>query len=248
MDSTLVPVKNTVFVHSENKMPSEVVLARSLPSSLESSVSDSTSIRTTSTEEKAKDLPVKVQSKYLRHLRHTFLNVYRRIFSVILLVNIIALVCVLARNYEVPSDRLTDIATAASANTLVIILIRQDYVVNGIFRVCWSATFLPLRIRRILAKCYEFGGVVCCHSRRSFISPVYSPCLYAVALMDPWWVQDFVTIILIGRTCFPHWETRSDRQSNSISTLFYWFHAVSVGSIVGFTCFLKQNKHIVTQH
>lgn len=139
----------------------DIVLSSSVPSSTMSSfVSDSTSIQSV-TDEKSTTLPHKSQHRWIRHVRHTCLNVYRRIFSVVFVANIIALIFVLLHNYEQSSDRLTDIATAASVNTMVVILIRQDYIINGIFRICWSATFLPLRCRRVLAKCYEFGGVVC---------------------------------------------------------------------------------------
>lgn len=69
------------------------------------------------------------------------------------------------------SPPLTHFATAASANIMVAILIRQDYIVNACFKFAWLVPITaPLRLRRILAKVYEYGGV---HSGAAVSSVVW---------------------------------------------------------------------------
>lgn len=117
-------------------------------------------------------LPNKRSHRYLRHARHTFLNVYRRLFSLVFIFNMIGLAVLLSRNsHWYSSPPLADFATAASANIMVAVLIRQDYVVNTCFKLAWSVPLsAPLRLRRILAKVYEYGGV---HSGAAFSSVVW---------------------------------------------------------------------------
>lgn len=117
-------------------------------------------------------LPPKRQHKYLRHARHTFINVYRRLFSVVFIFNMIGLGVLISRNENwTRSPPLSDFATAASANIMVALLIRQDYVVNACFKMTWLIPLsAPLRLRRILAKVYEYGGV---HSGAAFSSVIW---------------------------------------------------------------------------
>jgi hypothetical protein len=80
-------------------------------------------------------LPAKHHIRIVRHARHTFLNVYRRLFSLVFLFNLIGLwVC--AAKYKTYSQAgwLANLANAASANVMVALLIRQDYIVNMLFR------------------------------------------------------------------------------------------------------------------
>jgi hypothetical protein len=113
--------------------------------------------------EKQQDpLPRKRYSRVLRHARHTFGNVYRRLFSVVFIFNMIGLGVVFGRYHDRLSSPslLSHCATAASANIMVALLVRQDYVVNILFRMTWFIPLsAPLRLRRILAKVYEYGGV-----------------------------------------------------------------------------------------
>jgi hypothetical protein len=55
---------------------------------------------------------------------------------------------------------LVDMSTIATANMLAAILIRQDYIINILFRLCLLVPKRwPLRVRCILAKVYEYGGL-----------------------------------------------------------------------------------------
>lgn len=106
-------------------------------------------------------LPEKKHGRTLRHARHTFLNVYRRLFSVVFILNLIGLGVLYGRYKGAsPPAFMADLANAASANIMVALLVRQDYVVNALFRLTWLIPLsVPLRLRCLLAKVYEYGGV-----------------------------------------------------------------------------------------
>jgi hypothetical protein len=135
-----------------------------------------------STEKYNLSLPPKRQPRLLRHARHTFLNVYRRLFSLVTIANLLGLVVFLARNAGSSSPPLSDLATAASANVMLALLIRQDYIVNILFKICWSIPLsAPLRVRRCLAKIYEYGGI---HSGAGVCSVIWFSVLTAFLTKD----------------------------------------------------------------
>ncbi|KAJ4349432.1 uncharacterized protein N0V89_008047 [Didymosphaeria variabile] len=101
-------------------------------------------------------LPPKRYPSVIRKLRFTFLTVYRRVFTLVVFLNLIPLVIILQQD-PVTLDTL---ATAASTNFLIAILIRHDLIINGIFRTAWLVPWrVPLPIRRWMAKCYCYGGI-----------------------------------------------------------------------------------------
>lgn len=66
---------------------------------------------------------------------------------------------------------LSYLATVSAANITIAILIRQEYMINALFKYCWIIPkSVPLRIRRVMAKVYEYGGV---HSGAAFSSTVW---------------------------------------------------------------------------
>lgn len=108
------------------------------------------------------NLPHKRERRIWRRLRHNLINVYQRLFSVVFIANMIAFIILLVkfRNFHPSGPPLSDIATAASANILCAILIRQENVINSLYWFfCLTPTSWPLRIRRTIAKFYHFGGV-----------------------------------------------------------------------------------------
>ncbi|MCJ1459728.1 hypothetical protein MMC28_010107 [Mycoblastus sanguinarius] len=107
-------------------------------------------------------LPHKRERRIWRRLRHNLLTVYQRLFSIVFIGNMIAFIIemVMNRHARPFGPPLGNIATAAAANILAAILIRQEYVINGLYTVfCWTPLWMPLRIRRMVAKLYHFGGV-----------------------------------------------------------------------------------------
>ncbi|KAH8687950.1 hypothetical protein BGZ60DRAFT_363358 [Tricladium varicosporioides] len=117
-------------------------------------------------------IPEKRKGKILRHARHTFLNVYRRLFSIVFLANMAGLAGLLSQNHKwLTSPPLEHFATAAAANILVALLIRQDYIINLLFKATWLIPpSAPLKLRCMLAKVYEYGGV---HSGAAMSSVVW---------------------------------------------------------------------------
>ena len=107
-------------------------------------------------------LPYKRERRIWRRLRHNLLSVYQRLFSLVFIGNMVAFVIELAlyRHSNPFGPPLGHVATAASANILAAILIRQEYVINALYTFfCWTPLWMPLRLRRVIAKFYHFGGV-----------------------------------------------------------------------------------------
>ncbi|KAL8878804.1 MAG: hypothetical protein Q9198_003462 [Flavoplaca austrocitrina] len=107
-------------------------------------------------------LPAKREWRFWRGIRHNYVTVYQRLFAVCFAANMIALVVLLATNrHSRPwgPDR-GNVATAAAANVLAAFLIRQENVINALYSICCATPWwFPLRLRRIIAKLYHFGGV-----------------------------------------------------------------------------------------
>ncbi|EXJ93289.1 hypothetical protein A1O1_01681 [Capronia coronata CBS 617.96] len=101
----------------------------------------------------------KKYNRIMRNLRWTVLSVYRRLSTLVLTANVLAIV-VLAAQHRLLSLSPESAATAVSINLTVAVLVRQELVINALF---WSfgkcPQWLPLRIRRLAAKIYHLGGV-----------------------------------------------------------------------------------------
>ena len=107
-------------------------------------------------------LPVKRESRIFRRIRYTVLAVYQRLFTIAFAANIVGLVIVLvhARSNEPSGPPISTFATATAVNVTIAIAMRQEYVINALYDICCLTPHSwPLRIRRLIAKLYEFGGV-----------------------------------------------------------------------------------------
>lgn len=101
-------------------------------------------------------LPLKLGSRAYRWLRWNFFSAYRRMFTLIFIVNMAVLIALAARRTLTYSA----CASAASANLLAAILMRQEHVINLLFIVSSACpTSFPLLVRRWAAKIYTYGGV-----------------------------------------------------------------------------------------
>lgn len=110
----------------------------------------------------SRSLPAKRHQGWWRRLRHQLLSVYKRLFSVVFILNVIALITVTVVNKDKHpfGPRLSDISTAVASNITATILIRQEYIINSLYgALCLIPLWTPLRIRRSAAKLYHFGGV-----------------------------------------------------------------------------------------
>lgn len=123
------------------------------------------------------------QGRFLRFARYSVFGVYRRIFLAVFIINIWQGHRILTmRRRSKYSPLLVDISTAFALNMFVAILIRQDYVINFLFRLCWLVPFAaPLRLRRSLAKIYEYGGL---HSGAAICSVLWFSLLSAILFKE----------------------------------------------------------------
>ncbi|CAG7928912.1 unnamed protein product [Penicillium olsonii] len=95
------------------------------------------------------------EPKILASLRYAILTLYRRLFTLVFLVNVGVFIAVMLN-----SQMLLALVNATAANLLVCGLARQPLVVNAIFKVVLSMPrSAPLALRRTAAKVYHYGGV-----------------------------------------------------------------------------------------
>ncbi|OBT85314.1 hypothetical protein VE02_07819 [Pseudogymnoascus sp. 03VT05] len=177
-------------------------------------------------------LPEKRQHPLVRNLRHTYMAVYQRLFSVVTILNAIAFVCILTMVDLNKPQLLSSLATAAAANILVAILMRQEYVINFVFKTCWMIPhWAPLRVRRMLAKVYEFGGV---HSGAAFCSTIWFIAYSAVltkdmvngamrfpAMLAVAWILVFLLVLIIA-TAMPMFRMAHHNSFEVIHRLVGW--------------------------
>ncbi|EWC46273.1 hypothetical protein DRE_04444 [Drechslerella stenobrocha 248] len=91
-------------------------------------------------------------------IRHVVFSAYRRLFSLVFLGNLAGLLYI-ALNFN-NGKRVANLSTAVAANLLVAVLIRQDFIINALFSIlARTPLWFPLRVRRSIAKLYEYGGV-----------------------------------------------------------------------------------------
>jgi hypothetical protein len=103
----------------------------------------------------SRDIPDKKQSRPVRGLRHRLLIVYRQLFSLIWLLNLGALVAIIALQAD---TEWLGILTAI--NLVLAVIIRQDAVINLLYTItCSVPKSFPLWIRSRCAEIYHLGGV-----------------------------------------------------------------------------------------
>ena len=93
--------------------------------------------------------------KLLASTRYAILTLYRRLFTLVFLANVVVFVAVM-----VTKQNLLALVNATTANLLACDLARQPLVVNAIFLVvCSIPGSAPLPLRQAAAKVYHYGGV-----------------------------------------------------------------------------------------
>jgi hypothetical protein len=102
----------------------------------------------------AQDLPPQLGTETTRRF-WDFFSLYRLIFAFTILANLVVLV--LAAPFT--SITSSDAATGASINLCIAVLVRNEHVVNAMYRgVCALKPSAPLSIRRVGAKVSSYGG------------------------------------------------------------------------------------------
>ncbi|SPJ90424.1 related to non-ribosomal peptide synthetase [Fusarium torulosum] len=100
-------------------------------------------------------MPDKIMARPYRGLRHRIFIVYRTLFSLVGILNLVALVCVII--LQLKSEWL---GTITAINLAVAVLVRQETIINILYTVfCSVPKHLPLWIRARCAKIYHLGGV-----------------------------------------------------------------------------------------
>jgi len=81
-------------------------------------------------------LPKKSHGRIFRHVRYTLFTVYRRLFTAVFILNMVGVVVLFIRYHRSTNSPvlLADFANIAAANIMVALLIRQDYIVNALFK------------------------------------------------------------------------------------------------------------------
>ena len=88
-------------------------------------------------------------------LRWAVFTVYRRLFTIVFVANLVAFIIVMNRD-----RKLTDCVNAAAVNLLGVALARHPMVVNTLYMViCSFPRSSPLWIRRRASKIFHYGGV-----------------------------------------------------------------------------------------
>lgn len=127
-------------------------------------------------------LPPKKGKHGFRAFRHRIFSLYRRIFSVVVIGNLITLFLMLI--FGKTGRGLQNISTAVAANLLMAVLMRQEHVINALFSIATAIpTSTPMWIRRNAAKVYHIGGL---HSGCAVASTVWFVIFtIATTLHDP---------------------------------------------------------------
>ena len=103
------------------------------------------------------NLPVP-QNRWRRLWAHRYMMHYHRLIALVVVVNLVYL----WRGLESGDGRLSlsTLSNFIIINFFVAIIIRQQYVINLLFKVATSVpTNWPLTIRRLMGKVYHFGGL-----------------------------------------------------------------------------------------
>lgn len=191
-------------------------------------------------------LPNKKHGRTHRNMRFTFFSVYRRLHLLVVLANI-AVIAGLWGSGKLSSLETELIGTAAAANLLAAILIRQELIINLLFATFGMCPhWLPLRIRRLAAKIYHLGGV---HSGAGIAATIWWG-IFNVPIVRAWKSDSFhdtridnavltITIILdvllIGIVTFSHPWLRSKfhnvweaihRFAGWTAVALFWAHVV----------------------
>ncbi|KAA8912327.1 hypothetical protein FN846DRAFT_324924 [Sphaerosporella brunnea] len=102
------------------------------------------------------ELAEKNHGSIFRNIRFRIMSMYRRLFTVVFLVNL-----TVAITFAVTGTaRIDRLAGAALGNLTASVLIRNDHIVNFLFRTLSSIPkSWPLGVRQYCAKIYNFGGI-----------------------------------------------------------------------------------------
>lgn len=200
-------------------------------------------------------VPDKRYPRAFRNIRHKILSVYRRISTLIIIGNLIALVHLVA-TAESPLDiNPGTLATATAVNIFGTIAVRQEWIVNALYSTCLSTPLsAPLRVRRLLAKVYENGGF---HSGTAYAGTAWFTLLCAtvsrlyihgdlsanpIALVSVAYITLAVLVVILI-FCFPymrmHWHNHFEFSHRFLGWL-------AIGCLWALIMLVIENKRVAT--
>ncbi|KAF1936861.1 hypothetical protein EJ02DRAFT_506291 [Clathrospora elynae] len=188
----VIDVEKAVHLSAQSRWSNDNVSTRSFPSASSGSVLSKTRIR-----QEPSVCPPKRGIRVMRHLRYTIFTVYRRLFTFIFVLNGIGVFILLRQRYNSTEKavNLDTLATIASANFLLAILVRQDFLVNLLFRAAWLVPWnVPLRIRRVVARVYCYGGL---HSSAAVAGTIWWIFFTVVMSWTFFWVRLYTFPLLV---------------------------------------------------
>ncbi|MCJ1446955.1 MAG: hypothetical protein MMC23_007463 [Stictis urceolatum] len=104
--------------------------------------------------------PPEERPSIYRYVRHRLFDVYKRLFTAVFVVNFLAMVWVCFKWTQPTLPDVAMISMPVSVNLFVVVLFRTEDFINILYAtVLWFPLSLPLRLRRILARVYQFGGI-----------------------------------------------------------------------------------------
>ncbi|RDW73351.1 hypothetical protein BP6252_07258 [Coleophoma cylindrospora] len=143
---------------SEISVPPSALVRISEKPQFDLSVASTAASSTSGEFPKEYTLPDKKGRHGLRALRHRIFSLYRRLFTLVFIGNMIAVGAIFG--YGRKGRGLQNISTAIAANLTMAVLMRQDYVINALFTIaCSVPTSAPMWLRRNCAKIYHIGGL-----------------------------------------------------------------------------------------
>lgn len=109
----------------------------------------------------AHPLPSPNGRKITRKFRHDWFSAYRRLFVLVFAVNMAVILAMIPHALQDPvTFSYTQASSATGANLLVATLMRQEHVINTLFRLACLLPFnAPLSVRKRAAKVYSYGAL-----------------------------------------------------------------------------------------
>jgi hypothetical protein len=198
------------FVEKKGVVDAEKALVLATASE---TTSETRSVHSTTTtdiegEDLVADIPDKRHGQLFRGLRHRIFIVYRRLLSLVWIINLAALIALIVHN---GGSQWLDILTAA--NLVACVMIRQDSIINLLYTLaCSVPTSAPLWIRSRCAEIYHLGGV---HSGAGICATIWL-CISTIRS-----TVDFVS-------------DGSPLHGKTLAVILSWMLCVLCGALVGF--------------
>lgn len=182
------------------------------------------------------------------------MTIYRRLCLLVLVPNIVLIIALTAQ-HNLFKISLADMATAVAANIAAATLMRQESFVNFLFTLAGKCPrSVPLRLRRMFAKIYHFGGV---HSGAGIAGTVWFT-IFNAALLWRWQTNAIpglpgnqfpfiiaitivIDILLIAIVIFAHPALRRKfhntfeavhRFAGWLAVILFWIHLITLTQLL----------------